>query len=344
MKHVFFGLGLAAGLAASTAAMAQPASGGGNAPADGGAARVAILNLGPPEPGEVPADLIGIHITAAMLEAAIPLLEQDKVDTVVLRINSTGGNTDEIAALHEMIQSRYAKKFRTVAWVRNAGGAGGITVLSVPEWYFHTAGTFGPAQAGGMGVGKEERELLLDLGKKVGESSGRPSEFIRAVQAGTQVSVDVDSAGAAVWQEGDAGGFKLNEPRTPLVLTAADAERVKLSKGTARTKEDLAEVMGLKKVEWAGESATKAMDEAREDVVKADAAADMAYRGYLKALGAANRAAKKDRAALITDARGKLDALYKLWQEKPVLAKLYPFNKGWYDQQVGKLTELEAKK
>ena len=54
------------------------------------------------------------------LERSIPMLEEEKVEIVVFRVNSGGGALSEIQKISDVIECKYKPKFRVVAWIESA--------------------------------------------------------------------------------------------------------------------------------------------------------------------------------------------------------------------------------
>ncbi len=63
---------------------------------------------------------MGIQINAKAWRDAIPLLEKDNTDVVVVRINSGGGYLSELEKFPRGLPDDYKRRWRTVTWVESA--------------------------------------------------------------------------------------------------------------------------------------------------------------------------------------------------------------------------------
>jgi len=75
---------------------------------EGKATRVAIMNFGPPSSWQGKTEnTVGIEISAQAWKDAVPLLEKDGVQVVVVRINSGGGLANEVPKFHDVYEKEY---------------------------------------------------------------------------------------------------------------------------------------------------------------------------------------------------------------------------------------------
>ena len=89
------------------ACAAEAAAASRSAVDEGEPTRVAILNFGAPGSwnGEI-GDTVGIQVSARAWADAVPMLERDGVDVVVVRINSGGGVLAEVLDFFEVFQQQ----------------------------------------------------------------------------------------------------------------------------------------------------------------------------------------------------------------------------------------------
>ena len=102
--------------------------------AKSGVPRAAVLSL---------EGMVGIYMTANSIEQCIPLLDEEKVDILVIRIKSGGGALLEIQPLSDMIHLKLKKKYRVVAWIESAISAAAMTAHCIEEIYFMPQANYG---------------------------------------------------------------------------------------------------------------------------------------------------------------------------------------------------------
>lgn len=334
-----------------------------SARASSGAPRAAILTL---------EDEVGLQFAAKPLHDAIPLLEKEGVNVVVLKVKSGGGLLLEIQRVSDVIQNEYKSKFRTVAWIESAISAAAMSSYCIEEIYFMPNGNFG-ACTGWSGAlvavkGRELESILLMM-EKISARGGRPKEIMRAMQISGRdevlselqieppsgkLSADIDPVtGKVTWYQDHSGKYILNPLANIDILTfnAVDAEKFKFSRGTAATKEELAKEMGYQEIEWVGKpekgyawpicEAEQMQIKWRADITEAQARLNEYFQKYGVAVQTAqsmqNRA---DRAAWVARARGSLDFLRQLVKRFPNIGLLQGINKDWFDQQEELLRQL----
>lgn len=215
--------------------------------------RAAILTLGGRE-----GDMVGLYMAAKPLKDAIEHLERKNVDVVVFLIYTDGGMLLEVPRLIDLIEEEYKPRFRTVAWIEKAISAGAMTSHAIEEIYFMPGATYGAATAfsGASMEPVEGRELerALFLMEEVSNRNARSPYIMRAMQILEPLSADIDEeTGQVTWRQDDEGEIMVSPEDSILTLTSDMAERLKFSRGTAATKEELAELMGLGEVEWIGD-------------------------------------------------------------------------------------------
>lgn len=242
-----------------------PASGAAAAPAQGqasvaargtperrlGVPRAAIISLG--EGGD--RDMVGLYITAASLERCIPLLEEEKIDTVVFRINSGGGALLEIQKLSDVIHEKYKPRFRVAAWIESAISAAAMTAHCIEEIYFMPGGHYG-ACTGWFGqlqaVEGRELEEVLYMMEKISARGRHDPAIMRSMQIMEPLSCTIDANGDVRWYNNLEGQYIVNPKDRILTFKADEAVRYKFARGIAATHEELGRAMGYSEVEWVG--------------------------------------------------------------------------------------------
>ena len=219
----------------------------------GRATRAAIITLG--ESGGK--DMVGLFMTAHVLREIKPILKKENVDVVVFLINSGGGALLEIQRLSDVIHNEYKDEFRTVAWIESAISAAAMTAHCIEEIYFMPEGNYG-ACTGYRGplIAMKDRELevVVYMMEKISARGGYDPSIMRAMQHFRYpLSCDVTEDGDVLWWGNEEGANLLNPEGRILTFDSESALRYNFSKGTAKTLEELEDVMQLGEVEWVGE-------------------------------------------------------------------------------------------
>ena len=263
------------------------------APAAGKASRVAILNFGPPNSwnGKVD-DMVGVVVSAKAFEDAIPLLDKDKVDTVIVRVKSGGGYGLEVARFSEVFR-RYKAKYRLVAWVESAISAAAMSPWNISEFYMMPEGNIGACTGwSGNLVATKGVQLLqmLNQMESLSVEGGRDPKLMRSMQIMDPLSYNIDESGhVTFFQDATSGKHLLNPPGQILTLNAHQAIACKFAVGIAATPEELVKEMGLTEVEWAGKDASKLVDDFMIQAHKIDKQVGELAVQYRLALGAAQQ-------------------------------------------------------
>ncbi len=345
--------------AAKPAEEARPAPREGDAAAraPGSAPRAAILTL---------EGTVGIQMCAKPLKDAIPLLEKDGVDIVVLKINSGGGLLLEIQRLSDVIQNEYKPRFQTVAWIESAISAAAMTAHTVEDIYFKPNGNYG-ACTGFRGMldamkGRSLEEALFMM-EKISARGKHPKEIMRAMQISGEDSVlqelqisgpsgklsaDIDeTTGEVRWYQDHTGKHILN-PKTGefkiLTFNAPEAVKFKFARGIAETPDELARQMGYNEIEWVGKPNNfygYPVSEAEELQLKWRRMADDAeinfgvyYNDYVRNVQVAQGIGDKlERGPWINKARTALNRLRKLAGDQPNLRILQGLSEDWFERQ-----------
>lgn len=349
---------LAAGLVMTAASLAQAArpaepeapakaaeSAQPGAPVVGRATRVAILNFGPPSDWQgSTGSMVGTVANAKAWKEAVPLLKKDKVDVVVVRINSGGGLLLEISRFHEVYEKDYKPNFRTVGWVESAISAAAMSPYVLEEFYFMPEGNLG-ACTGWSGqltaVKGMQLEMVLHLMEKASATGKRDPKIMRAMQIQEPLTANIDENGDVTFFQNESGAIRLNPPEQILTLNATDALKVKFSRGTAATKEELVQVMGITEHEFAGLEATKFIDQNMRSNDRAEKRFNDFYAKYSQSVGAAQSIADRDqRRREVGVARRHLTEIKAAVRINPNFALLNGLPDNWFEEQEDLLKQL----
>jgi hypothetical protein len=232
--------------------------------------RIAVVTLGTPgEEGGSIGESIGKEILAEDFERVVPMLEKERVDIVVVRVNSglcEGPRAAaETARLVELFTKEYKPRFRTVAWIESAIDAPAVAVWPLDELYFMPQGNMGAAvlTVDWMKVAEgEELAAWLKLGEEASRASGRDPKIMRAMQAVQPLSATTDGSGDIEWFADLSGERVVNKAGRVLTLDSRSAETLKISHATVGTKEELARAMGVADAAWVGDEAAATIRDA----------------------------------------------------------------------------------
>lgn len=299
-----------------------------------GAIKAAVLSLG----GGGDKDMVGIYMTAESVRRAIPMLEADGVELLVLKINSGGGALLEIQRLSDMIEYELKPKFKVVAWIDWAISAAAMTAHAVEEIYFMTdaeygacTGWFGALQA----VSGRDLEDVLYMMEKISERGGYDPKIMRSMQILEPLSATKRDDGTWEFFQNETGEVLLNPATRILTFRSDQALEVGFSKGTADTLAELEAAMNLGEIEWIGEQrdgflypitdAEDMMMEFRDRVAEDQRRTNEYFTRYNQAVGMAAGAPCERRGAFIGQARRALDLMKRMVGNNPNLA-LFVFN------------------
>lgn len=221
----------------------------------GRATRAAIITLG--EGGDK--DMVGLFMTAHVLREIKPVLKKENVDIVVFLVNSGGGALLEIQRLSDAIEEEYKGPdgFRTVAWIESAISAAAMTAHVIEEIYFMPEGNYGACTGwSGQLVAMKGRDLeqVVFMMEKISARGGYDPNIMKAMQHFRYpLSCDITEDGDVLWWGNEEGENLLNPEGRILTFDSESALRYGFSRGTARTLEELEDVMQLGEVEWVGE-------------------------------------------------------------------------------------------
>lgn len=311
-----------------------------------GAKRVAMLNFGAPSSwqGEI-GSTVGEEINAKAWRDVIPLLEKDKVEVVIVRINSGGGLGLEMRRFLDLFDKDYKNRFQVVGWVESAISAAAMSPWSIEEFYFLPEGSMG-ACTGWYGdlqaVKGIQLEQMLAQMEDYSRRAGRDPKIMRAMQIQEPLSCNINpDTGEVTWFQDLSGQHLVNRKGEILTFTAKDAVKYKFAKGVAATKEDLVRQMGFQEVEWVGQAASDYIDNAMREADKTSKQFSNEYQKYNLAVRLAEQLQdRQQRAAQVGIARRHLATLKRLMEAQPNFALLNGIPPNWASEQEEHLREL----
>ncbi len=316
--------------------------------------------------------MVGVQFAAKPLEDIIPLLEEDGVSIVVLKINSGGGYLHEIQFLSDLIHLKYKDKFRTVAWIESAISAAAMSAHSLEEIYFLPKGNYGACTgwSGALNAVKgRELEKVLQTAQGYSDRGGHDPRIMRAMQISSdegdlsnlqisppsgQLSADIDPAtGKVTWYQSLEGQYTLNPKGGVRILTfnAEEASKFKFSQGTAKDVKELGALMGYQEIEWVGKDvkgvpypvcrAEEKMIKWRKDTTDADENFTVYTNDYQRSVATAQATQDKaDRGMWIGKATRALEFLENLVKKQPNLGLFKGLSKNWFAEQREMLRKL----
>lgn len=308
--------------------------------------RVAILNFGAPsEWGDDVNDMVGREITAEDWRRAIPLLEKDKVQVVVVRINSGGGALLEMEPFQRLYEYEYKRRFRTVGWVESAISCAAMSPYPIEEFYFMPNGSLG-ACTGWYGnlqaVKGQDLEMVIALMETASKWGKRSPYIMKAMQITVPLSCNIDpKTGEVTWFQDETGEHLVNPGNQILTLTANDAVKYKFAKGIARDRDELAKVMGINEVVWAGKEAERYIDDQLRAADRAHRRWQLVVQKYaIEVEYAAQAQDPKQRGGFIATARRYLNELRAMARINKNFAMFTGLEPDWFEQQEDLLRRL----
>jgi len=217
------------------------------------ATRVAVLQISNMESNM---QQVGPYLNGSEMSRSVyrwlELPENEQPEVVVLIIDSGGGAVAELEAIIQAIHVEMKEHFRTVAWIREAYSGAAFTAMNCNEIVFMEDAAMGGNVAfrfGREALKNDELEDMLNAGRTVAANGGISPYVMWAMQMFMTLSADVDpETGEVTWYNSDEGEYLVSPEDEVLTLNAFQAERFRISKGTADTKQELMDVLGIQ--EW----------------------------------------------------------------------------------------------
>lgn len=313
-----------------------------------GAPRAAVITLG----GGSGKDMVGLYMTAESVRRVVPMLEEDGVEILVLRINSGGGALFEIERLSDMIEDELKPKFRVVAWIDSAISAAAMTAHTVEEIYFMTTGAYGACTGFYGNTGKAITDQVLEqalyLMEQISDRGGYDHAIMRAMQIDVPLSASFDEHGRVTWYQDQSGDHIVNPGGRVLTFNSQTAKRFGFSRGTADNVDELAKAMGLTEVIWLGERergfgypihrAEREILRFRDRVERDERNLNRYVDQYQTSLGVAQARPREERGPFLNRARDALRQMGGMVRNNPNFA-LFVFGRDedgfweWYREQ-----------
>ncbi len=325
------------------------------------ATQTAPASTGPKKRGVVISleEMVGMYMDAEPLKRAIPWLEKNDIDVVVLKVNSGGGYLLGIQPLSDVIHNEYKKKFEVVSWIESAISAAAMSTLCVEEIYFMPEGNFG-ACTGWSGAleavkGRGLEEVLHQM-EPISRRGNHNPYIMKAMQHDDYpLSYSKDENGDITWFQNESGDVVLNRQGRILTLLANNAEDCGFSMGTARTLDQLESLMNKGDIEWVGRwekgglypisGAEEIQIDYRERVKMLEQRLGEFWTKYGITLGFAQGAPEEDRGAFVGKARDQFQKITSLVENNPnfiplILGMLPRQYEEWKYEQDKLLREL----
>jgi hypothetical protein len=305
---------------AITTPVIVPGAGNTNVP------RAMVLTMGDATNGN---DMVGVYMTAFSVQESLDTIKkelgEDGTGVLVLRINSGGGMLLEIQKLSDMIQNELKPKFRVVGWIEFATSAAAMTAHAIEEIYFTRRGEYGSCTGfrGNQFAPMEgyELEVVLHMMERISARGKHNPLIMRAMQIQQPLSATVKPDGTVEWYPDAKGGeIVVNRDGEVLSFNSLEAERVKFSRGTADTLEELTKAMGYNELNWVGErvegvpwpvsKAEKAQMDFRSKTRDAENSLQVINGKFMRLAQQAQQAQDRaERSGLVGSARRELDKI-----------------------------------
>lgn len=331
-----------------------------SAPRRAGVPRGMVITCGDRENG----DMVGVYMVAEILHRAVPTIEEElgkEGDRIVaIRVASGGGYGMEVQLICDVLDYEYKSRWRTVGWIDSAISAAAMSSLILDELYFTTQANFG-ACTGFYGSldkpvqGFELEKSLYEM-EKISKRAGYDPLIMRSMQIQDPLSATIDENGnVKYYKDATSGEILVNRPVEILTFNAKSAARVKFSKGTADTVEQLGKAMGYNEVEWVGKAtknvpwpvskAEKMQMDFRRKVKIDEDNTNRYFGNYQTLAGMASQSQdRQQRAMLVGKARQALGQIDAMIRNNPTFARnLFGGReeyKTWYKEQDELLRNL----
>lgn len=307
-----------------------------------GATRVAFISL---------EEMVGPYFNKDAIERSVNILkempENEKPEIIVFVVDSGGGALYELELIIPYIKDEVRPYFRTVGWIRSAISAAAMTSWIFPEFYMMSEGNIGACTGyrtiGGktQAMAGEELEEVLIWMERVSGWGGHPPEIMRAMQVYETLSADIDEDGDVTWYLDDSGEYLVSPENQILTFNSIQAKKFGLSRGTADTKEELADAMGL--TEWVevGHEADEYQREFRENVRIAETRTNELLAKMDIAINSATSSPNRDTAErFVGQARRYLRELRSLIRRAPSLELYQGMTPEWFDNIDRQLRQI----
>lgn len=300
-------------------------------------------------------EMVGVWMSAKPLQDAIPVLKEDGVDLVVIKIKSGGGLLLEIQKISDVIHEQYKEDFTVVAWIESAISAAAMSAHAIENIYFMPRANYG-ACTGWSGaleaVEGRQLESVLYMMEQISARGNKDYRIMRSMQINEPLSYDVEPDGTREFYLSDEGEHVLNDGEYILTLNAETAEHSGFSQGTAGTIEELTRLLeaSIGEIEWVGEKvagepfpisrAEMVQREWREDMTRQENRFGQIYTQYEMEIGNAASVPVENRGGFIRKASRYLQQIRRLHEANPNFGLLRNITDEWFIEQERRLEEL----
>ncbi|MEO1716021.1 MAG: hypothetical protein AAFR76_02820 [Planctomycetota bacterium] len=300
-------------------------------------------------------EMVGVWMSAKPLEDAIPVLKEDGVDLVVIKIKSGGGLLLEIQKISDVIHEQYKEDFTVVAWIESAISAAAMSAHAIENIYFMPRANYG-ACTGWSGaleaVEGRQLESVLYMMEQISARGNKDYRIMRSMQINEPLSYDILPDGKREFYLTDEGEYVLNDGEYILTLNAETAEHAGFSQGTAGTIEELTRLLeaSVGEIEWVGEKvpgepfpisrAEMVQREWREDMTRQENRFGQIYTQYEMEIGNAASVPVENRGGFIRKASRYLSQIRKMYDDNPNFGLLRGMTDEWFIEQQRRLEEL----
>jgi hypothetical protein len=165
---------------------------------------------------------------------------------------------------------------------------------------------------------------------------------MKSMQVLSPLSCTIDpQTGEVHWYDDATGENVLNDGSSILTLTANDAVKYKFAKGIAKNKEELARAMGINEVVWAGEEATRYINDQMRKSDIAHKRWQLVYQQYIIEVEHAGAAQdQKARGGFIAKARSYLNELRSMQKLNHNFGLATGIDAEWFERQEALLRDL----
>ncbi len=300
-------------------------------------------------------EMVGIWMSAKPLEDAIPILQDEGVDLVVLKIRSGGGLGLEVQKISDVLHKQYKPNFQLVAWIESAISAAAMSAHCIEEIYFMPRANYGAATgwSGALeAVEGRQLESFLYMMEKISERGNKDPLIMRSMQINVPLSYDIEPDGTRKFYESTEAEHVLNDGEYILTLNAESAEHADFSKGTAGTLEELTRLLeaSIGEIEWVGErisgepfpisQAERHQREWREEMTFQQNRFIEIYNKYEMELGNAASVPVENRGGFLRKASRYLTQIRRMYDDNPNFGLLQGMTDEWFIEQERRIDEL----
>ncbi len=298
---------------------------------------------------------VGVQMASTPLRQAIPLLEEDGVDLVVIKTNSGGGLVLEVQKISDVLHEEYKPKFQMVAWVESAISAAAMSTIAIEEQYFMPRANFGAATAwrGNLeAAGGRSLESYLYMMEQLSQRGNKDWRIMRSMQINEPLSYDIEPDGTRKFYQSTEGEFVLNDGEDILTLNAETAEHAGFTRGTAGTLDELTRRLeqSIGEIEWVGERvagepfpisrAEKLQRKWRDEVTRQERRLGQIFQQYEMELGNAASVPLDNRGGFLRKAQNYLQQIRRMYDENPNFGLMQGLDDEWFIEQERRIEEL----